>query len=52
MVNVPKSLYARLTVGKKNAVRLEYFRSRRRSRNISFVYTHMWSETYFDVFVV
>jgi hypothetical protein len=54
MVNVPKSLYARLTVGKKNAALLvhEYFRSRRRSRNISYVYIQIWSETYFDVFVV
>jgi len=55
MVNVPKSLYqARLTltVGKKNAALLEYFRSRRRSRNISYVYTHMRSETHFDAFVV
>ena len=50
MVNVPKSLYARLTVGKKNAALLvhEYFRS----RNISYVYIQIWSETYFDVFVV
>ena len=52
MVNVPKSLYARLTIGKKNAALLEYFRSRRRSRNISYVYIQIWSETYFDVFVV
>jgi hypothetical protein len=53
MVNVPKSLYqARLMVGKKNAALLEYFRSRRRSRNISYVYTHMRSETHFDAFVV
>ena len=37
MVNVPKSLYARYDVRKKNAILLEYFRSRRRSRNISFV---------------
>jgi hypothetical protein len=48
---------ARLTVGKKNAARLvlEAFRSRPcRSRNISFVCVciQMWSETYFDVFVV
>ncbi len=54
MVNVPKSPYARMTVGKKNAalLALEYFRSRRRSRNISYVYIQIWSETYFDVFVV
>ena len=54
MANVPKSPYARMTVGKKNAalLALEYFRSRRRSRNISYVYIQIWSETYFDVFVV
>jgi hypothetical protein len=45
MVNVPKSLYARYDVRKKNAILLEYFRSRRRSRNISYVYTHVVRNT-------